>query len=390
MKRQKIILHADMDAFFASVEQLHRGLQGLPVVVGSAPDKRGVVSAASYEARQFGIRSAMPSREAYRRCPQAIFLPPNMDLYRKVSKQVVDIFHNFTPLVEQISIDEAFLDVTGVMRNYKSPEDIATQLKDSIQQICGTTASIGIASNKFLAKLASDMNKPNGITLVPFEKEAIVDFLKPIPVGRIWGVGQKMQPVLTRANIKTVADLQKVDHRTLEIILKSKNAANALKILAFGIDAREVCENHYAEKSISNEMTFSEDCNDSSVQYSCLLALIDKVAGRVRSANLTGKVIKIKVRLADFSTVSRQTTLFSATDITDIMKEAALKLFVKLPIDQPVRLIGFGVTKFCEPTKQQNLFQFDDEVKSKKASNLDQAIDHIRQQLGNDKIKRGL
>jgi len=390
MTRKAIILHADMDAFFASVEQLYRGLQGHPVIVGSAPDQRGVVSAASYEARQFGIHSAMPSQEAYRRCPHAIFLPVNMELYRKVSNQVITIFNNFTPLVEQISIDEAFLDVTGVMHNYKSPQDLATQLKDAIQNSCGITASIGVAPNKFLAKLASDMNKPNGITLVPFEKEAIINFLKPIPVGNIWGVGKKMQPILMRANIKTVADLQRVKSQTLEIILKSKTTANALKQLAFGIDSRKVCENHTAEKSISNEITFAEDCNSSIEQQRCLLTLIDKVSGRVRAANLYGKVIKIKVRLADFSTLSRQITLPNATNTTETMKTAAIKLFDKLTITQPIRLIGFGVTKFCEPTSQQNLFQFEDDLKSKKESNLDQAIDHIRQQLGNDKIKRGL
>ena len=389
MHKHKIILHADMDAFFASVEQQARNLQGFPVVVGSAPDKRGVVSAASYEARVFGIRSAMSSQEAYRRCPQAIFLPVNMELYRHVSKQVMQVFTEFTPIIEQISIDEAFLDVTGVMRNYESATEIASNIRSRIHQVCGITASIGIAPNKFLAKLASDMNKPNGSTLVPFDPPQIIEFLKPIPVASIWGVGKKMQPLLTRAGIRTVSDLQVVSVERLGQVIKSKVAAESLKALAFGQDQREVNENSYAEKSISNETTFSEDCADYQYQRSTLLALVDKVASRVRAAGLTGKVIKVKVRLSDFTTISRQATLSEVTDITDLMRRTALELFDKIEVKQSLRLIGFGVTKFSEPSKQQNLFSFDETPKLEKSSNLDQAIDRIRQQLGSDKLKRG-
>jgi DNA polymerase-4 len=390
MNHQNVILHADMDAFFASVEQLYRGLKGFPVVVGSPPDRRGVVSAASYEARQFGIHSAMPSREAYRRCPQAIFLPVNMELYRKVSRQVIQVFYDFTPMVEQISIDEAFLDVTGVMRNYQSPSDIASKLQKAIYNRCGTTASIGIAPNKFLAKLASDLNKPNGLTLVPFEQEAIINFLKPIPVSCIWGVGQKTLPLLKRINIKTIGDLQRIKIQDLKLVLKSESTANSLKRLAMGQDNRLVGDKKSKEKSISNETTFSQDCTDSRELTRGLLALVDKVAGRIRKEKLKGKVIRVKVRLSDFTTLSRQMTLPDPTDITNHLRDSALKLLAKLPIDQPVRLIGFGITKFCAPTKQQSLFQFEDTLELKKASQLDQAIDHIRQQLGEDKLKRGL
>jgi len=236
----KVFLHVDMDAFFASVEQHdHPELRGKPVVVGASPDQRGVIAAASYEARKFGIHSAMPSRTAYQKCPDAVFRRGNMARYKEVSGQIMRIFESFTPLVQPLSIDEAFLDVTGAQRLFGSAEVIARKIKQTIKEQTGLNASVGVAPNMFLAKLASDLDKPDGLTLIPFAQEEIEQFLAPLPVGRIWGAGKVTQKILLENGLPTIGKLQQCPFQTLEKIVGTRTA-EVFSRLACGIDEREI------------------------------------------------------------------------------------------------------------------------------------------------------
>lgn len=383
---KKVIIHGDMDAFFASVEQMDRKLRGVPVVVGSAPDKRGVVSAASYEARRFGIRSAMPSRTAYQKCPQAVFLPVRMKRYHEISRIIMGIFHEFTPLVEQLSVDEAFMDVTGSLRSYKSVEALGREIKRRVKEAVGLNVSIGIAPNKFLAKLASDLEKPDGLTVMPFSKPEIVTFLQPLPINRIWGVGRKTNERLNSLGIKTVKDLQNID---LQFLMKylGVRAAKSLKALAFGEDFREV-ETHSVDKSVSNELTLNEDSLDKQLLRNLLSQLIEKVAWRLRTKGLKGRTLRLKIRFADFSNLSRQFTLPENSDVTEVFRQKVLPFFDELVISRPVRLIGFGATGFDEKEAGQMMFDFEEDEALKNEKELDKSIDYIREHFGS--VKRGL
>ena len=330
---KKVIIHGDMDAFFASVEQMDRNLWGVPVVVGTAPDKRGVVSAASYEARKFGIRSAMPSRTAYQKCPQAVFLPVRGERYREISEKIMAIFHSFTPFVEPLSIDEAFMDVTGSLRNYESVEALGYEIKRRVKEEVGLNVSIGIAPNKFLAKLASDLEKPDGLTVLPFSKPEIVTFLQPLPINRIWGVGRKTNERLNSLGVKTVKDLQNID---LQFLIKyiGERSAKSLKALAFGEDFRDV-QTSSVDKSVSNEVTLSEDSLDKQLLKNLLSNLIEKVAWRLRKKGLKGRTLRLKVRFADFSNLSKQFTLSENSNVTEVFRQKILPFFDELVITQP-------------------------------------------------------
>lgn len=379
-----------MDAFFAAVEQHDRPeLRGLPVVIGSPPDKRGVVSTCSYEARKFGIHSAMPSRTAFQRCPKAVFLPPNMRRYHEVSEQIMEIFRRFTPLVEPLSCDEAFLDVTGARYLFGDGPEIARKIKAAVLEETGLTCSVGIAPNMFLAKIASDLNKPDGLTLVPTDEKNIAAFLAPLPVKRMWGAGKKTQAILEAHKIRTIGDLQTVDPKKLAGWV-GENSAAFFRKLAFGLDDRDV-ETESEEKSISNENTFDEDLTDPGEIEAALLDLADKVGVRLRRAGFYAGTAQIKVRWKDFSTITRQRRLDPpcCDDIT--LRETALELLRKETLHSPVRLIGFGVSNLRETADapQLDLFASSAKQTSTKREQLSRAVDRIREKFGRKSIRRG-
>lgn len=379
-----------MDAFFAAVEQHDRPeLRGLPVVIGSPPDKRGVVSTCSYEARKFGIHSAMPSRTAFQRCPKAVFLPPNMRRYNEVSEQIMEIFRRFTPLVEPLSCDEAFLDVTGARYLFGDGPEIARKIKAAVLEETGLTCSVGIAPNMFLAKIASDLNKPDGLTLVPTDEKNIAAFLAPLPVKRMWGAGKKTQAILEAHKIRTIGDLQTVDPKKLAGWV-GENSAAFFRKLAFGLDDRDV-ETESEEKSISNENTFDEDLTDPGEIEAALLDLADKVGVRLRRAGFYAGTAQIKVRWKDFSTITRQRRLDPpcCDDIT--LRETALELLRKETLHSPVRLIGFGVSNLRETADapQLDLFASSAKQTSTKREQLSRAVDRIREKFGRKSIRRG-
>jgi len=385
-------LHVDMDAFFASVEQHdHPELRGKPVVVGAPADQRGVVAAASYEARKFGIHSAMPSRTAFQKCPEAIFVKGDMARYKEVSRQIMRIFESYTPLVQPLSIDEAFLDVTGAQRLFGDGKTIAEKIRIDIHETTGLTASVGIAPNMFLAKVASDMNKPDGLTMVPFAQKEIEAFLAPLPIGRIWGIGKVTQKKLLSLGINTVGNLQTCDSEMLERAV-GKRSAEVFARLARGIDHRGITV-ETEDKSISNETTFKEDATDRAQIEATYKRLIDKVGGRVRKAGVFATTVHLKLRWNDFSTITRQTrlTIPSCDDIT--LRETGMNLLNENLRNRPVRLIGFGVsglTKTDQPqTFQLNLFEPPDTSVHEKRSRLSHAADRIKQKFGARSIRRG-
>jgi nucleotidyltransferase/DNA polymerase involved in DNA repair len=386
---EKNILHIDMDAFFAAVEMHDRPeLKGRPVVIGSPPDKRGVVSTCSYEARKFGIHSAMPSRTAFQRCPHAIFLQPNMKRYHEVSQQIMEIFRRFTPLVEPLSCDEAFLDVTGAHYLFGDGPEIARKIKAAVLAETGLTCSVGVAPNMFLAKIASDLNKPDGLTIVPSSEKLIHAFLAPLPVKRMWGAGKKTQEILEAHKIRTIGDLQTVDPAKLATWV-GENTAASFRRLAFGLDERSL-STESEEKSISNEITFAEDQRDAKLIEAALLDLADKVGTRLRLAGFYASTVQIKLRWTDFSTITRQRKLDPpcCDDIT--LRETALELLRKERMHSAVRLIGFGVSglRRTSDAPQLDLFQTSEKKLSGKREQLSRAVDRIRAKFGSTSIRR--
>lgn len=386
----KTILHIDMDAFFAAVEQHDRPeLQGLPVVIGSPPDKRGVVSTCSYEARRFGIHSAMPSRTAYRLCPKAIFLPVRMERYLEVSERIMAVFQRFTPLVEPLSCDEAFLDVTGARQLFGDGPRIARRIKDAILAETGLTCSVGVAPTLFLAKIASELEKPDGLTLAPFDEDRIHAFLAPLPIRRMWGAGKVTQAALERYGIRTFGDLQAADPARLAEWVGDRSAAR-FRRLAFGKDDREV-EPHGVEKSLSREITFEADLRDRAALEKVLCDLADQVGTRLRRAGFRAASAQIRVRWSDFSVITRQARLDPPRCDDMSLREAALGLFRKEPLRSSVRLIGFGVHRLAatSPEKQPELFTPPVSAATAKRETLSRSVDRIRERFGRKSIRRG-
>ena len=384
----RVFLHVDMDAFYASVEQRdHPEYRGKPVVVGSPPDQRGVVATASYEARAFGIHSAMPSREAGQRCPHAIFLPPDMPRYEMVSAQVFAIFDRYTPYVEGLSIDEAFLDVTGSRRLYGSGAEIGRRIKADVLSELALTCSVGVAPNKFLAKLASEIDKPDGLTVLPFDSKAIVSFLRPLPVTRLWGVGKVTRQAFDRAALHTIGDVQDAPLALLQSVVGPHNAAH-LRSLAFGEDPREI-ELDIREKTISREHTFLHDEKSRSALDNTLFELVEDVARRLRADGRLATGGRLKIRWKDFETFTRQRPFPRPTRIEEDLQALAHALFRDVVLEQPIRLIGFGVTGLTEhdQARQLDLFDLPVETRSKKEK-LDQAVDAIRKDHGPAAIRR--
>ena len=387
MNSRRVILHVDMDAFFASVEQRDNpALRGKPVIVGAPPDQRGVVSTCSYEARKFGVRSAMPSREAYARCPQGIFVPPDMARYSAVSRQVMGIFGRFTPFVEQVSVDEAFLDVTGARALFGDGPEIARRIRETIRGELRLTASVGVAGNKFLAKLAGELDKPDGMTVVPEGRAEIAAFLAPLAVGRLWGVGRVLQERLRSCGYRTIGDLQRADPPRLGALVGAHTADHLLK-LAFGDDPRELILDS-VEQSLSREHTFLHDVTDIARVRRALAMLVDSVGGRLREDGRYAGLARIKIRWADFRTITRQRPLSPPACDDHSLREAAFALFDAEAKVHPVRLIGFGVSNLAE-TRCEQMMLFDDPVPGRdRQETLSRAIDGIRKRLGPGSLRR--
>lgn len=385
MTLHSTILHVDMDAFYASVEQRDcPELRGKPVIVGGVKG-RGVVSAASYEARKFGVHSAMPIATARRLCPQGIYLPVRMSHYAEISRQIRSIFLSFTPLVEPLSLDEAFLDVRGCEGLFGPVPAIARQIKTRIRAELGLVASVGVASNKYLAKLASDFGKPDGYVVLTPDK--ITEFLAPLPVNRIWGVGAKGEKRLHDMGIRTIGQIAALPEKLL--IERFGEMGRHIWQLANGIDDRTVVPDREA-KSVSTETTFAQDIDDRPILRVWLLDLVDHLASRLRHEGIWARTIDVKIRSTDFRTVTRSTTLAEPTNLTNPIWKAAADLFERSLTSElmPVRLLGVGATKLTrEPIVQGNLFEAN--LHPQQAA-LDQTIDSIRAQFGTGSIGRGI
>ncbi|MDO9543157.1 MAG: DNA polymerase IV [Kiritimatiellia bacterium] len=387
------ILHVDMDAFYAAIEVLdHPEWQGLPLVVGSPPDQRGVVSTCSYEARRYGIHSAMPSRTAGKLCPHAVFVSPRMERYAEISAQIMTIIEEFTPLVEPLSLDEAFLDVSGALGIWGDAVTLAGELKMRIKTRTGLTATVGVAPNKFLAKMASDINKPDGLTVVPVTEAGIMKFLAPLPVTKMWGIGKVTGARLEKKGIRTIGQLQALDLGALERLFGKAGAAD-IADLARGRDSRPVMT-HWEEKSISNEHTFAHDEADIERVRQHLLELAEEVGGRLRKSGKLARTAQIKVRFGDFSTITRQTSFPAAFNGDRELIACALALFERGRVKRAIRLVGFGVSNLVAPDQavpaQQELFaELSGRGQAGRNKKLDQAVDALRHSVGRDAIKRG-
>jgi DNA polymerase-4 len=376
----RTILHVDMDAFYASVEERDRPeLKGKPLIVGGTGG-RGVVAAASYAVRCFGVHSAMPMTEALRRCPVAICIPPRMARYQEVSAQVFEIFHEFTPLVEGLSLDEAFLDVTASLRLKGDGVVIATEVRRRIREVTGLTASVGIGPNKLLAKIASDLNKPDGLCRIGSDNvHAILD---PLPVQKLFGVGQKSLSGVRAAGIHTFGDLRRADDATLWRAFGRHG--RAMRDRAAGIDDRPV-EPNREEKSISAEETFAVDIRDAAELERQLTRLADRTAARLRAHALAAGLVTIKVRRGDFTTYTRQRPVLPPTQETAVVCGVArglLKDWLRKQPDAAVRLLGVGVGDL-QTQRQADLF-----TGVPQESRLDATVDGIRERFGKSLLTR--
>jgi nucleotidyltransferase/DNA polymerase involved in DNA repair len=333
------VLHVDMDAFYASVELIARPeLRGTPVIVGGG--SRGVVLSATYEARSYGVHSAMPMSRARRLCPQATVVEPTHGLYSEVSAGVMEIFRSVTPLVEPLSLDEAFLEVSGARRRLGRPAEIGQLIRDRVSDEQGITCSVGVATTKFVAKLASTRAKPDGMIVVPAAE--VVAFLHPLPVGALWGVGEKTEQALTRLGLHTVGDIANTPERTLVRALGQASGSH-LYALSWGRDERRVVP-HEPDKSIGAEETFTRDVDDPDVVRRELLRLAERTGARLRTAGLAGRTVSVKIRFADFTTITRARTLPEATDVAAVLYGTARTLYEALGLDRArLRLVGIRV-----------------------------------------------
>lgn len=368
---QRVIMHADMDAFYASVEQRERPeLRGRPVIVGGPRNTRGVVAAASYEARAFGVRSAMPLRQAARLCPEAEFVSGRMRLYADVSLDVMRIFRTYTPLVEPLSLDEAFLDVTGCERRYGTPQAIADHVRATVRAAVDLPISVGIATNKSVAKIASTLAKPDGRRIVPPGSEQ--DFLDPLPVRMVWGIGPKSEARLAARGIRTIHELSRHDPERMRELRKPAT-------LARGIDPRDV-ESERTAKSVGNEVTLDHDTSDRDLVLRYLRQLADHVGRRLRAKHLTGRTVVLKLRYADFRTITRQVTLKAPTNQTRDVFGAVRDLFLGEVTDRNIyRLVGVHVTGIHAGTARQLTLTAESE---RDRRSLETALDEVRARFG--------
>lgn len=376
-----------MDAFFAAVEQLDNPeYRGKPVIVGSDPRGRGVVSTCSYEARKFGVRSAMPIREAFRRCPQGIFLPVRGARYAEISRHMMRVFEEYTPLVEPLSLDEAFLDLTGSESIFGPAEVIAKRIVQRIRSEIGLSASVGLAPNKFLAKLASDLQKPAGFVVVT--PENMMELTEQLPIGKLWGVGPKTEAEMIRFGITTIGILRKVDVRRF----RDKFGENGMDLyrLAYGIDDRPVI-NGEISKSVGHEMTFQQDTDDRQFLAGVLLWLSEQVGRRLRRYQLRGRVITVKIRDSHFKTMTKQLTLNCPTDFEEDIYQYAYQLADELDwTGGKVRLIGVSVSGF-NVVKESQLGLFEETAPSRidELERLHRTVDDLKNRFGEGIITKG-
>lgn len=374
------ILHVDMDAFYAAVAVLDDpSLAGLPLIIG-APDGRSVVSSASYEARRYGVRAAMPVSQAIRLCPTARIVPPDFRRYQEISRQVMAVFEEFTPLVEPLSVDEAFLDVSGVRRLWGSPGVIARLIRARIQERVGISCSVGVAATKHVAKMASTISKPDGMLVVAAADT--VDFLSPRPVRAMWGVGPKAAEALEARGIRRIGDIREAPTEMIDRAVGPALGAR-LRLLARGEDPREV-EVTRVEKSVGHEETFDQDVTDRDFLRAELLRLADRVAARLRRAEWETATVAIKVRFDDFATVSRSVTLTEPTSVGQRIGEAAQGLFEQIERRDPVRLVGVRAEKL-RPAGGAGLALWDDDEDWRR---VEGALDDARARFGNATITR--
>jgi len=381
-----MILHVDMDAFYASVEERDRPeLIGRPLIVGGTPDQRGVVAAANYVVRRFGVHSAMPTSTALRLCPQAIVLPVRMSYYAGISEQIREILFRSTPLVEPLSLDEAFLDVTGSEPLFGSSSEIALRIKQEIRQETGLVASVGVAPTKFLAKIASDLKKPDALVVVP--PDQVQQFLDPLPVARLWGVGGATGREFQRIGVRTIGDIRRLSRETL--IQQFGQLGNRFWELAHGQDDRQVIPDREA-RSISHETTFPVDLQDAQILLSWLQELTEQVARRLRRCELRGRTVHLKLRFADFRTITRSQTLSDSTARTDDLWSVASQLLQQcLPsAHQGIRLLGMGISGLESRQRPRQLSLFETE-EDQKRERLDSVADQVQDKFGRHMLMRG-
>jgi DNA polymerase-4 len=375
----RTVLHVDMDAFYASVEQRDQPeLRGRPVIVGADPSGRGVVSAASYEARRFGVHSAMPIGRAARLCPDAAFLPVDMDKYAAVSRQVMAILADFTPLLEPVSIDEAFLDVTGTEGLHGDGAAVARTIKSRVASALRLSASVGVAANKFVAKVASDLRKPDGLVVVAPGTEA--DFLAPLPVSRLWGVGRVTAAGLEAMGLSTIGQLAAVPAAYLEA--RFGPSGRSLQDLAFGRDDRLV-EPFAPPKSMGAEETFGHDHRDVERLTATLRGQAERVARELRAEGYAGRCVTLKLRFADFSTLTRRHSDDPTQDGLVIYRRARA-LLERIPLRQPVRLIGLAVSSLGPPAAGQLPLL---EADTARRERLARAMDQVTRRFGEESLR---
>lgn len=382
----RVIMHLDMDAFFAAIEQtIYPALKGKPVIVGGQPDSRGVVSTCSYEARNYGVHSAMPMKEAVRLCPDAVFVDTSGDKYSYMSEQVINVLNNYSPAVEPVSIDESFADITGIYERYGGIENLIKLIKKDIKEDTGLTASVGVAPNRFIAKMASSMSKPDGLTIIT--PDIVRQFLWCMPVENLWGVGPKSTLALKNKGIYTIGDLAK----TTEVELKAMFGivGSALHRMANGDGGDEVrlSEEESETKSMGHEHTFAKDTNDPRVVLGLLLYLSDRVSRRLRLNHYVGKTVTLKLRRADFQRLTRAVSLERYIDNEQEIYRWSRKLLLDNKfLDQPIRLIGVGVSNLKRKNNEgivSDLFEYDP---MQRKIQVDKVLDRLRDKHGEESI----
>jgi len=385
----RTILHLDLDAFFASVEQLDDpALRGRPVIVGG-PSQRGVVCAASYEARRFGVRSAMPTAQARKLCPDGVFLRPRFERYSTLSERVFDVYRRYTPLVEPLSLDEAFLDVTASRALHGTGRDVAVAVKRAVRSECGLAVSAGVAEVKLAAKIATDLGKPDGLVEVPLG--GVAAFLAPLPVGRLWGVGPVTEGTLRRLGVTLIGDLARTPETALAAAIGASQA-RALHALALGDDPREVVPDE-AAKSVGAEETFGDDLTGRAALERALLGQAGRVGQRLRAAGLAGHTVTLKVKYADFTLVTRRTTLAQPTDDDHAIFQAARAQLERVDAERPVRLTGVSVSGFAAGVERAQLALFGadpapERGQVEKRRSLNAAIDALARRFGEGAVTR--
>ena len=374
------IMHVDMDAFFASVEQRDDpALQGKPVIVGGK-SRRSVVATASYEARAFGVHSAMPLSQARRLCPHGCFVAPRFEAYREASDAIHQVMLHYADAYEPISLDEAFLDISGMGNQYPTLGAIGRAIKEEIRSAVHLTASVGIAPNKFLAKMASDMKKPDGLCIIPYGREREV--LAPLPVRRLWGVGEVTEKKLLAAGFRTIADIQEAPPEKLSALLG--NQGTLLKDLSFGIDDRPVVSSRQV-KSIGDESTYEYDLTDRSKIDREIAIHSDIVAQRLRRHDLAARTISLKIRFASFKTIMRSLSLEEGTNLQETIDSTCQTLLSRIPLTEGIRLIGVTASNLGAPLSIPSLFSDEEDKRSRAAK----AMDSIQQKYGRKALQKG-